>query len=312
MTGVLLAVGETMAMLAPSDGGGVIDAAAFLVDAGGAESNVAAHAAALGMTARWHSRLGADALGDRVLRQVAARGVDAASVVRDLDRPTGLYVKDPGRGVRYYRRGSAASALTEGDAEDLALDGVDVLHVSGITAALSSSARAFLVAAMARARALGVTVSFDVNHRAALWSAADAGPVLADLATAADVVFVGRDEAETLWATPRDSDVRALLDGVAELVVKDGDVGATAFHGEARTFVPALRVEVLDAVGAGDAFAGGYLAARSRGLGVAARLAAGHERAALTLRTLGDSLHDTAALPASTLRPLDRSDHASR
>lgn len=312
MTGVLLAVGETMAMLAPSDGGGVVDAAAFLVDAGGAESNVAAHAAALGMTARWHSRLGADALGDRVLRQVAARGVDAASVVRDPDRPTGLYVKDPGRGVRYYRRGSAASALTEDDADDLALDGVDVLHVSGITAALSSSARAFLVAAMARARALGVTVSFDVNHRAALWSAADAGPVLADLATAADVVFVGRDEAETLWATPRDSDVRGLLDGVAELVVKDGDVGATAFHGEARTFVPALRVEVLDAVGAGDAFAGGYLAARSRGLGVADRLAAGHERAALTLRTLGDSLHDTAALPASTLRPLDRSDHASR
>ncbi|KTR94173.1 carbohydrate kinase [Microbacterium testaceum] len=296
---VLLAVGETMAMLAPADGGGVVDAVDFLVDAGGAESNVAAHAAAGGMTARWVSRLGADALGDRVLRQVAARGIDVSGVVRDADRPTGLYVKDPGRGVRYYRRGSAASALGETDAEALALDDVAVLHVSGITAALSPSARAFLVAAMARARSRGVVVSFDVNHRAALWSAAEAAPVLADLAVRADVVFVGRDEAEALWATPRDSDVRALFPDVPELVVKDGDVGATVFAGAARTFVPALRVEVLDAVGAGDAFAGGYLAARSRGLDASARLAAGHDRAALTLRTYGDSLHDSGSRPGA-------------
>lgn len=290
---VLLAVGETMAMLAPSDGAGVVDAATFLVDAGGAESNVAAHAAAGGLTSRWHSRLGDDALGDRVLRQIAARGIDVAGVVRDPDRPTGVYVKDPGRGVRYYRRGSAASALGAMDAETLALDDVDVLHVSGITAALSPSARAFLVAAMGRARAMGVTVSFDVNHRAALWSAAEAGPVLVGLAAGADVVFVGRDEAETLWSTPTDADVRALLPDVAEVVVKDGDVGATVFAGAERTFVPALRVEVLDAVGAGDAFAGGYLAARLHGRDIAACLAAGHARAALTLRTLGDSLHDT-------------------
>ncbi|MEV7757250.1 sugar kinase [Microbacterium sp. NPDC089180] len=294
---VLLAVGETMAMLAPSDGGGVVDAATFLVDAGGAESNVAAHAAALGMTARWASRLGRDALGDRVLRQVSARGVDTTGVVRDARHPTGLYIKDPGRGVRYYRAGSAASHLAPTDADSLALDDVDVLHVSGITAALSASARAFLDAAITRARAVGVAVSFDVNHRAALWPAAEAGAVLAALAARADVVFVGRDEAETLWATPTDGDVRALLPAVAELVVKDGDVGATVFESERRTFVPALRVEVLDAVGAGDAFAGGYLAARARGLDASARLAAGHERAALTLRTYGDSIHDTAALP---------------
>lgn len=292
VSSVLLAVGETMAMLAPSDGGGIADAVDFLVDAGGAESNVAAHAAAAGMTARWFSRLGADALGDRVLRQVSARGVDVAAVVRDAQRPTGLYVKDPGRGVRYYRRGSAASALSSTDAESLALDDVAVLHVSGITAALSASARDFLVAAVARARSTGVTVSFDVNHRAALWSAAEAAAVLADLVARADVVFVGRDEAETLWATPRDIDVRALFPDVAELVVKDADIGATVFTGAERTFVPALRVEVLDAVGAGDAFAGGYLAARARGLDAAARLAAGHQRAALTLRTYGDSLHD--------------------
>lgn len=294
---VLLAVGETMAMLAPSDGEGVTDAAVFLLDAGGAESNVAAHAAALGVTARWASRLGTDALGDRVLRQVSARGVDTAGVVRDERHPTGLYVKDPGRGVRYYRAGSAAAHLGVRDAAALRLDDVDVLHVSGITAALSPPARDFLDAAMTRARALGVTVSFDVNHRAALWPAADAGPVLAALAARADIVFVGRDEAETLWQTPRDDDVRRLLPTVPELVVKDGDVGATVFADAGRVFVPALRVEVLDAVGAGDAFAGGYLAARARGLDAAARLAAGHARAALTLRTYGDSIHDPTPPP---------------
>lgn len=295
--GVLLAVGETMAMLAPSDGGGVVDAMAFLVDAGGAESNVAAHAAALGVTARWFSRLGADPLGDRVLRQISARGVDTTGVVRDARHPTGLYVKDPGHGVRYYRAGSAASHLAPTDADSLALDDVDMLHVSGITAALSASARAFLEAAITRAHAVGVAVSFDVNHRAALWPAEEAGPVLAALAARADVVFVGRDEAEMLWGTSTDTDVRALLPAVAELVVKDGDVGATVFQPAGRTFVPALRVEVLDAVGAGDAFAGGYLAARARGLDARARLAAGHERAALTLRTYGDSIDDTVAPP---------------
>lgn len=292
MSPVLLAVGETMAMLAPADGAGVVEATGFLVDAGGAESNVTAHAAALGMTARWWSRLGVDALGDRVLRQVAARGVDVSLVERDAAHPTGLYVKDPGRGVSYYRRGSAASCFSRADAENLALDDVDVLHVSGITAALSDTARDFLDVAIGRARDEGVTVSFDVNHRVALWSATEAAPVLRALAARADLVFVGRDEAEVLWGTPTDADVRALFPGVAELVVKDGDVGATVFTGEERVFIPSLPVEVLDAVGAGDAFAGGYLAARAAGATASDRLRSGHERAALTLRTYGDSLHD--------------------
>jgi 2-dehydro-3-deoxygluconokinase len=290
----LLAIGETMAMVTPVSAMPVVDAEAFLLDAGGAESNVAAHVAALGHGARWFSRLGDDALGRRVAAQLARRGVDVSTVVVDGAHPTGLYVKDPGTGVLYYRRGSAASTLAESDAETVSFEGVDLLHVSGITAAISASASAFLRRVIQRAGESGVPVSFDVNHRAPLWSAATAAPQLLELARSADIVFTGLDEAHGLWGTDAAADVRALLAGVTELVVKDGAVGATAFIGEREVFEPALVVEVVEAVGAGDAFAGGYLAGFLSGAPVDDRLRAGHARAARTLQTTTDSIDEGA------------------
>jgi len=301
--GALLAVGETMAVVTPLEAEPVESAELFRVDAGGAESNVAAHVVALGQPALWFSRVGADPLGRRVLARVAARGVFVGWVIVDEAHRTGLYVKDPGRGVHYYRDGSAASQLSPADAAAVPLDGVGVVHVSGITAALGrtphgGSAPAFLDALIARAHDAGIAVSFDVNHRAALWSADAAAPVLLELARRADIVFVGRDEAETLWGAATAAEIRTLLRGAAELVVKDGDVGATVFAGESEVFVPAHRVDVVEAVGAGDAFAGGYLAARLAGAPLADRLQAGHDRAALTLLTTADFpdvASDTAA-----------------
>ncbi|WP_194396957.1 sugar kinase [Microbacterium atlanticum] len=292
MPRTLLAIGETMAMVTPVVAAPVEDAEGFLLDAGGAESNVAAHVAALGHRARWFSALGADALGRRIVRQLGARGVDVSRVVFDGEHPTGLYVKDPGAGVLYYRRGSAASFLSQGDADRVSFDGIDLLHVSGITAAISVSAASFLSRVIQRAREHGVPVSFDVNHRAPLWDAAAAADPLLQLARRADLVFVGRDEAETLWGTATAADVRALLPDVPELIVKDGDVGATAFAGGDEVFEPALVVEVVEAVGAGDAFAGGYLAGWLSGDPVPDRLRAGHERAARTLQTTTDSVHE--------------------
>lgn len=296
-SGTLLAIGETMAMVTPLSAAPVTEAEVFLLDAGGAESNVAAHVAALGHTAAWFSRLGADALGRRIVRQLAARRIDVSRVGFDELHPTGLYLKDPGGGVVYYRRGSAASHLSETDADGVSFDGVDLIHVSGITAAISPSARSFLARVIARARERGVPVSFDVNHRAALWEAGTAAPVLIELARMADIVLVGRDEAETLWGSATAADVRALLPDVAELIVKDGDVGATAFVGGEVVFEPALVVEVLEPVGAGDAFAGGYLAGSLSGAAVSERLRRGHERAARTLQTMTDSIDDVRRSP---------------
>ena len=105
-------------------------------------------------------------------------------------------------------------------------------------------------------------MSFDVNHRAALWGAETAAPALAALARRADLSSPAATRPRASGARERDDDIRALFPDVPELVVKDGDVGATAYLGDRRVFEPALRVEVVEAVGAGDAFAGGYLAAR--------------------------------------------------
>ena len=104
-----------------------------------------------------------------------------------------------------------------------------------------------------------------MNYRPALWDPEDAAPVLLDLARRCDVVFVGRDEAATLWGTTTAAEVRALVGDPGTLVVKDGAVGAHAFRGETTAHAPAGQVTVVEPVGAGDAFAAGYLAATLAG-----------------------------------------------
>jgi 2-dehydro-3-deoxygluconokinase len=207
-------------------------------------------------------------------------------------------VKDPGRGVGYYRAGSAASRLGPADVAALPLDRVRLLHLSGITPALSASCDALIDALFAAAAAHGVPISFDVNHRPVLWPSTDAAARrLRDLAARATVVFVGRDEAEALWGASGADEVRRRLPEPAMLVVKDGDVGATEFSRgddglDAVVHVPALTVELVEPVGAGDAFAAGYLHAWLDGASPADRLAAGHARAVLVLA-------DTADFPRS-------------
>lgn len=283
----VLCIGETMAMIAPTTGVAVVDAEVFRMEAGGAESNVAAALVDLGHRAAWRSRLGRDPLGERVARTLERHGVET-QIEWDDERPTGLYVKDPGAGVHYYRAGSAAA-----HADPSLLDGIDwsdvaLVHTSGITAAISPSAAALLDAVVDHARAAGVPVGFDVNHRAALWSAERAAEPLLAVARRADIVLVGLDEAQTLWGTAEAADVRELLPEPATLVVKDGAVGATVFTRDEVVFEPALAVEVVEAVGAGDAFAAGFLSGTLAGLGLDERLRRAHARAARALSSTAD------------------------
>lgn len=284
-----------MMLVAPAFAERLESAVDFHLDPGGAEANVASHLAALGRAAAWAGLVGDDALGRRLLRQLAERGVDARWARTDPAAPTGVYFKDPGRAVQYFRRGSAASRMDAAYAATLPVERVRLVHLSGITPALSASCDAMVDALIARAAAAGVPVSFDVNHRAALWPSTDAAAYrLRDLAARSDLVFVGLDEAAALWGptlgvevrTP--DDVRALLPEPAVLVVKDGAVGATEY-GEAGTMhVAAIAAELVEAVGAGDAFAAGYLAAWLDGAPPAVRLRAGHERAVLVLADTAD------------------------
>ncbi|MCP2031024.1 N-acetylmuramic acid 6-phosphate etherase [Okibacterium sp. HSC-33S16] len=284
----LIAIGETMVVIAPTTAEPLETATDFSLGAGGAESNVAIHAAGLGVAAGWVSAVGNDALGRRLTRQVSERGVDCRWLAVHPTAPTGVYFKDPGAGVLYYRGGSAASRMSPAALEQIPLEQASVVHLSGITAALSESCSALLDAVLERLAGTDVLVSFDVNFRQGLWDAAMAAGRLRELAQRADLVFVGLDEAETLWGTTTAEEVRRLLDAPDRLVVKDGHVGATEFSRAGAVFVPATPTEVLEAVGAGDAFAGGYLAAHLAGADAGERLAAGHRQAVLALTTHGD------------------------
>jgi 2-dehydro-3-deoxygluconokinase len=305
----LIAFGETMALVTPDPAESLASAEHFRVGTAGAESNVACSAAQLGVPTAWASRLGADALGERVLGAVARFGVDVSRVERHTDRPTGVMFKDPGvdaTRVSYYRSGSAASTMSTADLDGM-LAGVperSIVHVTGVTPALSPGC-AELVDAVVLERRLGagVVTSFDVNVRPRLWDSLRGGDrsaatVLGRIANASRVCFVGLDEAELLWAAATPEAVRRTLGRPDVLVVKDGGHGVTVFTGEAEgRFVAALRVDVREPVGAGDAFAGGFLAALVRGadLHVAARV--GHLTAARVLRVPTD---------VTTLPPLER------
>ncbi|WP_240665894.1 sugar kinase [Agromyces sp. LHK192] len=290
----LLTIGESMALVA-STSGELSEGAPLTLGVGGAESNVAIGAAALGIHATWSSRVGADPLGELVVESIRRRGVDTTHVEVDPARSTGLMVKQSaptGSKVLYYRAGSAASALSPHSLDRL--PATRVVHMSGITAALSSSARELVAQVTAGALAPAVA-SFDVNFRPALWpSRDDAAPVLLALAQSAHIVFVGRDEAEALWGTPTAEAIRELLPDVAHLVVKDGAIEAVEFAGLETTRLPAQVVEVVEPVGAGDAFAAGWLAAWIRGEDASARLAAGHTGAAAVLRSPFDTVEPVA------------------
>jgi len=272
----VVTVGESMALLDVPASGRLGPGAALPVGFGGAESNVAIGLTRLSVPCTWVSRVGDDALGTFLTREMRAEGVHTI-VTRDLDSPTGLMIKEQRNGepwrIRYYRSGSAASRLSPSDIDDgtaAVIRDAAVLHLTGITAALGPSPLAAIECAIDVARAAGTLVSFDINHRATLWSDDAAAPVLARLAAQADLVFAGIEEAAlVLDRKPPDHaetfDTAELMArelvqrGPSTVVVKLGALGALALSEQRVHRAPAQAITVVDPVGAGDAFVAGYL-----------------------------------------------------
>ncbi|MFI6035216.1 sugar kinase [Streptomyces sp. NPDC051315] len=315
----VVALGESMVTFLPSRPGRLADVPSFDRAIGGAESNVACVLAAAGHTTRWVSSVGADGFGDHLVEEIGAYGVDVASVRRDPARPTGIYFRTAGdratdaHEVAYYRAGSAASAMSVRNVDLEAARAGRVLHLSGITAALSDDCLA-LMRELTEPRPGRPLVSFDVNHRPGLWRDADGPRVLLDLARRADIVFVGADEARAAWGLHGTRALRNALPEPRLLVVKTGRGGAVAFDKDTEgtedadgtaTLVPALRVDVVAAVGAGDAFAAGFLSATLRRLPVRDRLRHGHLMAAAALTVPGDLAAPPARDLADRLAALD-------
>ncbi|GAA3107834.1 2-dehydro-3-deoxygluconokinase [Kribbella aluminosa] len=279
----------------------------------GSESNVAIGVARLGHDVTWLSAVGNDEPGRLIQRTLRAENVDARVRFAD-DAFTGFIAFDqPSHDitrVSYHRRGSAASTLTP-DETTAAITALSptLLHITGITPALSDTARAATLAAV---RTTTAQVSLDVNYRARLWSRADAATALRELLPHIHTVFASDDELDLL--TDAEDPIADLLNTVQTVVVTAGAKGAwshtkttatptpdaarsasaidAALGGSTAEVLtihrPALPVTVVDSIGAGDAFVSGYLSATLDDLSPEARLDRATTSGAFCVTAYGD------------------------
>ncbi|MCF3147884.1 sugar kinase [Streptomyces platensis] len=307
--------GETMVALrgsGPLKLGGTMN-----VSIAGAESNVAIGLARLGHHVRWAGAVGEDEAGQLVLRTLRAEGVEISGAATDPRAPTGLLLFEPRlpevTRVHYYRTGSAGSRLTaEVIRRAFSAAPPRVLHLTGITPALSPTTLSAARCALQLAEEHGSLVCLDVNFRARLWPAEEAAEVLREWIPAVDVLIASDDELPLclpgggngegsllpLWpqeiaagdaAATVARQAGLLLDqGVEEIVVKLGAAGATAFTHSGSLHRPAKTVRAVDAVGAGDAFVAGYLSALLDGEGTAGRLERAVTTGAFAVASPGD------------------------
>jgi len=263
----VVTLGETMVAISPKDGGSISSAATLVKCTAGAESNTAVTLAKLGLKVGWFSKLGADELGDYILKELRAHGVDTATVVRDATHPTGLMLKQTGVGLRqetevfYYRKNSAAANMEVSELPLNYLKDARLIHLTGITPAISESCQQIIDYLFDFAAQNNILVSFDPNVRLKLWTAEQAKKTLASYLQRADIVMLGQDEAEMLLGVADPEAILAeLFQGQAGYVaIKQGDKGAIVATREITHKIPPVPVTSVDTLGAGDAFNAGFL-----------------------------------------------------
>lgn len=274
----VVTLGETMALMKAATPGPLAFTESLRLGIGGAESNVAIALRRLGTPVTWVGRVGEDSLGDLVLRELLAEGLDV-DCHRDSGAPTGLMIKERRTNetakVWYYRSGSAGSRLAPEDVPERKIAAARLLHLTGITPALSASAAAAVQSAVDCAKTSGTLVSLDLNYRSALWPKDAAAKAFQALVRQADVVFAGDDEAAIVVgeaADPLELARRLAGLGPAQVVIKLGAQGCAALIDGREYRQAAVPVRAVDTVGAGDAFVGGYLAELLAGQPVQQRL----------------------------------------
>lgn len=288
----LVTAGETMGLVVQSAPGSPRNGEPMTFGMGGSESNVAIGARRLGVPATWIGRVGADPPGELILRELRAEQVQAITATDPS--PTGLMVRWRPSGahgrVTYYRRHSAGSHLCADDIPSEVIRGAAVVHVTGITLALGAAPADAVAHAIDEARDAGVTVSFDLNYRSALWSPEEAAPALEAAVRRADVVFAGELEAEIVTATADPLAAALALEalGPAQVIIKRGADGCLARIDGVTIEQPAPSVTVMDTVGAGDACVAGYLAELISGAEPAVRLRTAVAAGAFAVTVSGD------------------------
>ena len=261
----VVTVGETMVAFIPNDKEKIRYANTFGKKVAGAESNVAIGIAKLGFKSGWISKVGKDEFGEFVIHELRGEGVDTSCVVHTDQYPTGLMFKQFSFGsdtnVYYYRKNSAASHLSYDDIDENYIRNAKILHLTGITPALSHSCQEMIERLVDFAKKNKVLISFDPNIRLKLWSKEQACDCLLQILKQCDIALLNQKEAQILLGL---CDTDAIIDqlrsfGTQKIAVKCGSDGAVVAD-STHTFVcPPIEVPVIDNIGAGDAFNSGFL-----------------------------------------------------
>ena len=266
----VLTFGETMMRLTPPGFLRIEQSGSFDVWVGGAESNTAVGLTRLGMKTAWLSRLPASPLGRYVCNRIQQHGVDVSHVVWADDARLGLYFHEKAQSPRasrilYDRQNSAMSQMRPADLPaGLFEPGIaKLLHVTGITLAISPSALAAVYEAARRAKTAGWMLSFDTNYRRALWPGHEAARACDDLMAMADVIFCPLNDFQVMYGDKNPQQALGFLAQkypkalIAMTLGKDGSL-ARAPQGQ-NWRQPAIQAGEIGRIGGGDAFAAGFL-----------------------------------------------------
>lgn len=294
--GVLL-FGEPMGLFIAQNEGPLESVNSYSVAIAGAEYNVAVGLRRLEHRVGYLTKLGDDPFGKRILAGMEANGIGTELTTVTSGRPTGFMLKSKVRTgdpqIFYFRKGSAASTLSPTDMEPLPLSGYGVLHMTGITPALSESCRGAVLALADRARKAGLFLSFDPNLRPQLWPDRETmARFINDLAGKCDLFLPGVAEGRTLTGLETPEDIAAFYRarGAGTVCVKCGPMGAFALSGGDSVFVEGFPVEhVVDTVGAGDGFAVGVLSGLLEGLPLSEAVRRGNAIGAIQVQSVGDN-----------------------
>ena len=264
----LFTLGETMVQFNAVTRGPLRHVVFFEKHVAGAEANVAACLARQGYSAAYVGRVGDDEFGKAIVSWLRGMGVDVSHVKVDASAPTGIYFVQrdfpiPGRSrVFYYRKGSAGSRVSPEDVDEELVASARIVHLTGITPALSESAHNACKKTVELAQKHGALISFDTNIRPPLWRSMDeAAEKLRYFIERADILFVDSADARIIVGEEEpDRVVRAFQNlGVDTIVMKLGPSGALAVRGGERAREQAVQVPVEDTIGAGNALAGTFL-----------------------------------------------------
>ena len=291
----VVTLGECMALVYPDQPVSLVESKQLILDIAGAESNFSIALSRLGHSIRFISRLGADPFGERIRQILNKEGVVLDSLTIDQESPTGLFFRewlpDGQRRVYYYRKLSAASKLSPGDINQGMFDGGKILHLTGITPALSHDCLNACLKAIEIAKQNNLKISFDPNYRSNLWDPGTARNSLIPFIEISDFLLLGHEDAFSLFGEYTEEEIIKKIRriGPKMIILKRGERGALALVDDELIESEPIKVEnVVDPVGAGDGFDAGFIAGILRGWDISSSLNLGARVGASAVSVIGD------------------------